>query len=190
MYICIRRFNDLFAKHMQELNLPKAELNMHQRNGKPYVFDAFRKRFVVLTPEEWVRQQFLWFLKKHRGYPAGLIAVEASLQYNRMSRRADAIVYGNSGKPVMIIECKAATVPITQDVFDQVARYNFPFGVDYLVVTNGLTHYCVKRDSEAGRWLHLDDIPSFHEINGMESQPGDNPSPSYSASESSESKHR
>ena len=175
---------------MQALNLPKAELNIHQRKGKSFVFDAFRKRFVVLTPEEWVRQHFLWFLKSHRGYPAGLIAVEASLQYNRMSRRADAIVYGSLGRPVMIIECKAASVPITQDVFDQVARYNFPFGVEYLVVTNGLTHYCVKRDADAGRWLQLDDIPSFREINGTIHKAESGAATSYSAIEPNESANK
>lgn len=175
---------------MQALNLPMAELNMQQRNGKTWVFDVFRRRFVVLTPEEWVRQHFLWFLKAHRGYPAGLVAVEASLQYNRMARRADAIVYGSAGKPLMIIECKAAEVPITQDVFDQVARYNFPFGVDYLVVTNGMRHFCVKRDAAAGRWQHLDDIPSYPEINGTAHRTVTGTSSSYSATEPSESKHK
>jgi hypothetical protein len=175
---------------MQELNLPPADLNIHQRDGKTWVFDVFRKRFVVLTPEEWVRQRFLWFLKQHRGYPAGLVAVEASLRYNRMARRADAIVYGSSRKPLMIIECKSAEVPITQDVFDQVARYNFPFGVDYLVVTNGVLHYCMKRDAEAGNWQQLDDIPPYSAINSTAAKSHPGASTSYSATEPNESAHK
>ncbi len=153
---------------MQQLNLPAASLNVRNRSGKPYVFDLFRKRYVLLTPEEWVRQHFLRYLYEHKSYPAGLIAVEASLKYNRMVRRADAIVYGSSGKPLMIIECKAPHIPISQDVFDQVARYNFPFGVAFLVVTNGMQHFCMLRDEAAQQWAAMDDIPHFHDINTME----------------------
>ncbi len=150
---------------MQALNLPPVSLNIRNRSGKTCVFDIFRKRFVVLTPEEWVRQRFLRFLCEHKAYPLGLIVVEASLQYNRLAKRADAIVYGTSGKPLMIIECKAPDVKITQEVFDQVARYNFSFGVDYLAVTNGLQHYCVQRNAQASYWDALDDIPQFYAIN-------------------------
>ncbi len=155
---------------MQQLNLPAASLSIQNRSGKPYVFDLFRKRYVLLTPEEWVRQHFLRYLTEHKDYPSGLIAVEASLKYNRMARRADAIVYGSSGKPLMIIECKAAHIPITQDVFDQVARYNFPFGVAFLVVTNGMKHFCMLRDESAGQWVALDDIPAFHYINTKDTE--------------------
>ncbi len=150
---------------MQTLNLPSVFLNIRNRSGKTCVFDIFRKRFVALTPEEWVRQRFLRFLCDHKAYPVSLIAVEASLQYNRLAKRADAIVYGTSGNPLMIIECKAPEVKITQEVFDQVARYNFSFGVDYLAVTNGIQHYCVKRNTQASSWEALDDIPSFNDIN-------------------------
>ncbi len=150
---------------MQALNLPPVSLNIRNRAGKTYVFDIFRKRFVVLTPEEWVRQRFLRFLCEHKAYPVGLIAVEASLHYNRLAKRADAIVYGTSGKPLMIIECKAPDVKITQEVFDQVARYNFSFGVDFLTVTNGMHHYCVKKNAQTSNWDALDDIPSFNTIN-------------------------
>ncbi len=150
---------------MQQLNLPAASLNIQDRSGKLYVFDLFRKRYVMLTPEEWVRQHFLRYLHEHKAYPAGLIAVEASLKYNRMARRADAIIYGSSGKPLMIIECKAAHIPISQDVFDQVARYNFPFGVAFLVVTNGLQHFCMLRDAASQEWVALNEIPPFQDIN-------------------------
>ena len=150
---------------MQELNLPSVALNIQNRSGKTCVFDIFRKRFVVLTPEEWVRQRFLRFLCEHKAYPAGLIAVETSLHYNRLAKRADAIVYNTLGKPLMIIECKAPDVKITQEVFDQVARYNFSFGVDYLTVTNGMLHYCVKKNVQATEWEALDDIPPYDDIN-------------------------
>jgi len=150
---------------MHELNLPSVSLNIQNRSGKTCVFDVFRKRFVVLTPEEWVRQSFLRFLCEHKAYPAGLIAVETSLHYNRLAKRADAIVYNTLGKPLMIIECKAPDVKITQEVFDQVARYNFSFGVDYLTVTNGMQHFCVKRDANASHWDSLHDIPPFNHIN-------------------------
>ncbi len=150
---------------MRKLNLPAASLSIQDRSGKPYVFDQFRKRYVLLTPEEWVRQHFLRYLHEHKGYPSGLIAVEASLKYNRMARRADAIIYRSSGKPLMIIECKAAHVSISQDVFDQVARYNFSFGVPFLVVTNGLQHFCMLRDAASEQWVALNDIPHFHDIN-------------------------
>ncbi len=149
---------------MQQLNLPTYPLKVSKRSGKPHVFDIFRKRFVVLTPEEWVRQHFLWWLTEEKAYPQGLIAVEAPLQYNRMDRRADAIIYGKNGKPLMIIECKAADVPVTQDVFDQVARYNVPHGVAYLIVTNGLKHYCCFRNPENNQWHFLDHIPEYERI--------------------------
>ncbi len=165
VYLCISA--DYFERKMlmQALNLPEVSLNIQNRSGKTCVFDIFRKRFVVLTPEEWVRQRFLRFLCDYKKYPVGLIAVEASLQYNRLAKRADAIVYGTIGKPLMIIECKAPDVKITQEVFDQVARYNFSFGVDYLTVTNGIQHYCVKRNAEASIWEAQGDIPSFNNIN-------------------------
>ncbi len=128
------------------------------------MYDVFRKRYVALSPEEWVRQHFLHWLVDHRGYPASLIAVESSLKQNRMSLRADAIVYDRQGKAIMIIEFKSALQKLSPDVFDQVARYNLPFGVPYLVVTNGLEHYCCLRDQEAGRWLFLEEMPAYGEL--------------------------
>ncbi len=149
---------------MQELNLPVFPIKIKDKDGKPFVWDVFRKRYVVLTPEEWVRQHFLWWLSKARGYPGSLIAVEAGLSYNKMAKRADAIVYGKSGTPLMIIECKAATVKITNRVFDQIAAYNYKFGVSYLAVTNGMDHYCCKRDAQAGRWRFLDNVPVYQDL--------------------------
>jgi hypothetical protein len=146
---------------MQALNLPPFPLRTAEINGRPAIFDAFRRRYVALTPEEWVRQHFLHWLVSHKNYPAGRIAVEASLQYNKMQKRADAIVYGGEGQALMIIECKAPQVPVTQEVFDQIARYNFSFRVAYLAVTNGLDHYCCRWDTAGGRWLFLQDFPLY-----------------------------
>ncbi len=149
---------------MESLNLPEYPLKIIRRGDKAFVFDIFRRRTVALTPEEWVRQHFLWWLTREKSYPASLISVESTLQYNKLTKRADAIVYSRTGTPVMIIECKSAAQKITKDVFDQAARYNAPFHVDYLVVTNGLLHYCCFRDHKAGKWLFLEDVPEYHTL--------------------------
>ena len=149
---------------MQVLNLPPANLTVREESGKRLVFDSFRKRFVALTPEEWVRQHFLHWLVTHKAYPRGLIAVETTLRYLRLKKRADAIVYRQSGQPLMIIECKSPDVQITQNVFDQVARYNKPHGVAYLAVTNGLSHYCCHWQPGAASWQFLDTFPDFNQL--------------------------
>lgn len=146
---------------MQPLNLPAFPFRIQQQEGKPFIFDPFRKKFISLTPEEWVRQNFLAWLTVHKGYPAGLIAVEAPLKYNKLQKRADAIVYDRKGSPVLIVECKAAEIKITQEVFHQVARYNFSFGVFYLVVTNGIEHFCCRKLTSDTDWVFLEQVPDF-----------------------------
>lgn len=149
---------------MQELNLPPVELKTLEEGGRTLVFDRFRKCYVVLTPEERVRQHFLNWLVGHLGYPAGLLAVETSLKYGQMRKRADAMVYSKTGRPLMIIECKAPHVELTQDVFDQIARYNFRFRVDYLAVTNGLKHFCCRQNADRETWTFLGQFPGFSEL--------------------------
>jgi len=149
---------------MDVLNLPAYPFKIKEVKGRKQIFDQYRKKFVALTPEEWVRQHFLVYLNLHRGYPAGLIAVETSLRYNTLQKRADAIVYGKQGKALLMIECKAPDVKLTQDTFDQLARYNFAFGVNYLVVTNGLDHYCCARNGQETDWVFLEEIPAFEDI--------------------------
>jgi predicted type IV restriction endonuclease len=149
---------------MDLLNLPAFPFKLRELNGRKQIFDRFRKKYVALTPEEWVRQHFLAYLILHRGYPAGLIAVEASLKYNSLQKRADAIVCGKQGKALLIIECKAPEIKLTQDTFDQLARYNFAFGVKHLVVTNGLDHYCCARKGQGTDWDFLEEIPAFEDI--------------------------
>lgn len=149
---------------MQELNLPPYQFNLIREDKKTKIFDAIRKRYLVLTPEEWVRQNFIEFLVQERNFPRGLIAVEKGLKLNGMQKRTDILVYSKTAKPLLMVECKAPEVKIEQKVFDQVARYNIHFQLPYLVVTNGLSHYCAKIDITAKRFDFLKDIPNYQEI--------------------------
>ncbi len=153
---------------MEPLNLPPCEFKLSQKEGRHYIFDVFRKMPVVLTPEEWVRQHFLMWLVNHLGYPKGLIAVETAMKYNQLQKRADAVVYTKSGQPLMLIECKAPHIKITQQTFEQVASYNFTFKTRYLVLTNGLDHYCCRIDLENRKIIYLQTIPMFDNINQEE----------------------
>lgn len=143
------------------LNLPTCDLNVRRNGIKKEIFDSIRKRFVVLTPEEWVRQHFIQFLLNELHVPASLIGVETSLKYNGLSKRSDIVVYDRIGKPAMAIECKASTVKIDQKVFDQLARYNMVLNVSYLVVTNGMVHYCCQINKLDGSYSFLQEIPPF-----------------------------
>lgn len=146
---------------MQELNLPKYPFRFKEVADKIHIFDAFRKKYVLLTPEEWVRQNFLQYLLTEKKYPLSLIAVEAGLKYNQMQKRADVLVYDKQGQPFLLVECKAPEIKISQDTFDQVARYNMVFKVNYLVVTNGLDHFCCKMDYSDNSYRFLAEIPAF-----------------------------
>jgi hypothetical protein len=150
---------------MKELNLPAVELRIRIHNGKREVFDPVRKRHVSLTAEEWVRQHFLQFLVIQKRVPSALIAVETSIKYNRLAKRCDLVVYNRNGQPVLIVECKAPEIEISQDVFQQVAMYNMTLKVKYLVVTNGLDHYTCIVDHEAGSFQFLKDIPDYDDMN-------------------------
>ena len=126
---------------MIELNLPTYPYRLRRNaDGNIAIWDATRRRYVVLTPEEWVRQHFVAFLVAHRGYPAGRIGNEISLTLNGMPRRCDTVVYDAQGNPLALVEYKAPHVTITQDTFDQIVRYNTQFLVPYIIVSNGLTH--------------------------------------------------
>lgn len=146
---------------LPQLNLPAYTFNFKKIKDKECVFDAFRKKYVVLTPEEWVRQNFIQFLVSEKKYPVSLIAVEISLKYNQLQKRADVLIYNKSGLPYLMIECKAPEIKLTQDVFDQIARYNMAFKVNYLVVTNGMDHFCCKMDYSTNSYEFLKDIPDF-----------------------------
>lgn len=146
---------------MLSLNLPPYEFKIV--NGPPEkIFDFIRKKYVALTPEEWVRQNFLKYLVSEKKYPQSLILIEKVLQVHRMKKRCDAVVYNNSGSPLMIIEFKKPEVSISQAVFDQIARYNIPLKVKYLVVSNGLQHYCCTIDFEKNKFDFIPDIPGYN----------------------------
>lgn len=151
---------------MEKLNLPTYSFNIKLIEQRKYIFDFIRKKFVILTQEEWVRQNFLKYLVEEKNFPASLIAVEKELKLNSLSKRTDAVVYDRKGNPFLIVECKATSVKIDQKVFDQIARYNMKLEVDFLVVTNGLEHYCCKLDYENQKYSFLKEIPLYAQISG------------------------
>jgi type I site-specific restriction endonuclease len=147
--------------NMPQLNLPNAALKTKLVEGTTQVFDAVRKKYLVLTPEEWVRQHFIHYLNKEKNYPLGLMGVEQMLKYNTMQTRADIVLYTADGNPNMIVECKAPSVKITQDAFNQIAKYNFKLQVDFLVVTNGMQHFCCAMDYENNKITFLEEVPAY-----------------------------
>lgn len=149
---------------MLALNLPPCPLKIIKRDEKPYVFDILRKRYVTLTPEEWVRQNFTHYLIEYKGYPTALLANEVSLNLNGTSKRCDSVLYDTTAKPRMIIEFKASHIELTQKVFNQISRYNMALHVDYLIVSNGLQHYCCRMNYEALTYSFLPHIPHYSEL--------------------------
>lgn len=150
---------------MTPLNLPQYNINVTTANdGTHQIFDRLRGKFVALTPEEWVRQHFVAFLIDHKGFPVGLMANEVSLSLNGTSRRSDTVVYNSSAQPLVIVEYKAPTVKISQKTFDQIIRYNMVFHAPYLIVSNGINHYCCHIDFEKKSYKFLPDIPSYQEL--------------------------
>jgi type I site-specific restriction endonuclease len=147
--------------NMPKLNLPNAVLKTKLVEGTMQVFDVVRKRYLVLTAEEWVRQHFIHYLNSKKNYPLGLMGVEKMVKYNEQSTRADIVLYTNEGNPNMIVECKAPQVKITQDSFNQIAKYNFNLRVDFLLVTNGMQHFCCAMDYENKKITFLEEIPQF-----------------------------
>ena len=146
---------------MWQLNLPAYNFRIIKKNEKPFIFDDLRKKFVALTPEEWVRQHFIRFLIDVKHYPASLIAIEKQLVINGLKKRCDAVVYSRNAEPLMIIEFKATTVSIAQQTFDQAAVYNSKLKVDYFIISNGLKHYCCRLEKDVLQYNFLDDIPDF-----------------------------
>ena len=151
---------------MLELNLPPFDKKITKKDDKPFILDVIRRQHVALTPEEWVRQHFVHFLINHKGYPLSLMANEVQLKLNGMSRRCDTVVYDRMLTPRVIVEYKAPTVDITQKVFDQICRYNLVLQVDYLIVSNGLAHYCCQLDYATRSYRFLRDIPEYSSVVG------------------------
>jgi hypothetical protein len=149
---------------MRKLNLPAYEFRYRTEGEMTLVLDVYRKRFVKLTPEEEVRQRFARYLVEEKGFPASLIMTEYSLKLNKLSRRCDILVHKPAGHPVLLVECKAPEVRISQASFDQVARYNLAFRVSYLIVTNGLKHYCCQVDFNTEKISFLSEIPAYEAL--------------------------
>lgn len=149
-----------------ELNLPACELKIRRdadsRRGGMEVYDVTRRRWVALTPEEWVRQNFVNYLFAFKAYPQSLTANEVALKLNGLSRRCDTVVYDRTLRPLVVVEYKAPSVDITQKVFDQIARYNIVMGAPFLIVSNGLKHYCCRFQGDS--YTFLRDIPAYHDI--------------------------
>jgi type I site-specific restriction endonuclease len=148
---------------LPQLNLPSIETRLQESNGKVWIFDGIRKKFVVLTPEEWVRQHFIQFLVTEN-YPKSLIKVEGGLSVNDMKKRSDIVVYNREAKPWMVIECKNPLVAIDQATLQQVATYNSTLRADFVGVTNGLNHFYFRTDWKASTVEQIVALPSFPEL--------------------------
>lgn len=145
--------------------LPPYEIKTTQRNGHTAIFDFLRRRYVALTPEEWVRQHFTHYLVDHLHYPAALLANEVSLRAGRNFRRCDTVLYRREGgTPRLIVEYKAPTIPITQEVVSQIAGYNSLLRADYLMISNGHTHFCCHMDYERLASSSLPEIPDYKDL--------------------------
>lgn len=149
---------------MLSLNLPPFDVKIARKDGKNVIFDIIRRKYVALTPEEWVRQHFVHFLIEQKGYPRSLIANEVQLMLNGTKKRCDTVLYKRDLTAQMILEYKAPDVEITQAVFDQIGRYNLVLHVDYLIVSNGLKHYCCQMDYGRNQYVFLPDIPDYKHL--------------------------
>lgn len=148
-----------------KLNLPQADLRLKSENGMVKVFDPLRKRYVKLTPEENVRQLFVNWLVNYLHYPAGLMGNEVGIELNGTRRRCDTVLWDRYGHPLMIVEYKAPGVNVTQDVFDQIVRYNMVLRARYLVVSNGLRHYCCVIDYDKNSYHFIPSVPDWQTMN-------------------------
>ncbi len=146
---------------MQELNFPKFSFRFKNSENKISIFDTIRKKFVILQPEEWVRQHCVEYLLKEKKYPKTIINVEKKLVVNGLKKRYDIVVFNQDGSIYLMVECKAPNIPINQVTFDQIARYNLSLNATYLMVTNGINHYYCQMDFINERYIFLEDIPNY-----------------------------
>ena len=146
---------------MQKLNFPTYSFRFKNSENKVSIFDEIRKKFILLTPEEWVRQHVVQFLLQDKNYPKSYINVEKLIKINDLSKRYDGVVFQPNGEIFLLIECKAPEVPISQQTFDQIARYNLVLKAKYLMVTNGLNHYFCQMDFENEKYVFLRELPEY-----------------------------
>lgn len=149
---------------MLNIELPEYQFKVRRNDGKSEIFDIVRRKFVALTPEEWVRQRFVQYLLREKNVPSTLIAIEKTLVYNTMKKRADIVAYSSKGFPVLMVECKSEEVELSQKVFDQIAVYNIALKVPFLIITNGLNHLCCEIDFENASYSFLQEIPDYRDI--------------------------
>ena len=149
---------------MPELNLPPFELKIRKQNNKSYVFDRLRKQFTRLTPEEYVRQHFINYLIEYKNYPEALMANEVAIEVGNLKKRCDTVLYDRFMNPVLVVEYKSPAIKITQETFDQVVIYNTTLQVPWLIVSNGLQHFCCKIDYEKGSYRFISEIPSYQDL--------------------------
>lgn len=149
---------------MNALNLPKYSLKIKTENRKEWVLCAVRKKYVLYTPEENIRQTFINYLHYEKGYSFQLMKIETALNTVLMRQRSDIMIFNRNGHPLMIVECKAPSIKISIHTFEQIAKYNLQFRAPYLVVTNGMQHFCYKTDFEKKKTTFINAIPSFNEI--------------------------
>lgn len=150
---------------MQKLNFPSYIFRFKNSENKVSIFDEIRKKFIILTPEEWVRQHVVQFLIVEKKYPKSLINVEKVLKVNGLRKRYDIVVYNPDGTIYILVECKAPEVKISQATFDQIARYNMTMKAQYLTVTNGLSHYFCQMDFENEKYDFLRELPNYNSLN-------------------------
>ena len=146
---------------MKKLNFPVYSFRFKNSENKVSIFDEIRKKFILLTPEEWVRQHVVQFLLQDKNYPKSYINVEKLIKINDLSKRYDGVVFQPNGDIFLLIECKAPEVPISQQTFDQIARYNLVLKAKYLMVTNGLNHYFCQMDFENEKYVFLKELPEY-----------------------------
>ena len=146
------------------LNFPPCSFQIHEQEGQWFIFDRIRRKYVRLTPEEWVRQHMVQYLIDWKKTPETLIAVEKFLRIYKMKKRVDIAVFTSSGKPVLLVECKAPSMILSKHTFDQLARYNLALHVSFLVVTNGMVHYCCQMDEVSNSWHFVEEIPDYGQM--------------------------
>lgn len=149
---------------MKQLNLPGFEFKTRTVANQLQIFDPVRRKYVALTPEEWVRQHFVHFLIEHRNVPMSHITVEKSIRVSHLAKRADIIVFKGGMKPILAVECKAPSIEVNEEVFYQILRYNMTLRVDYLVVTNGLRHIYCKVNYDHQKAIFIEDIPFYEQL--------------------------
>jgi Uncharacterized conserved protein len=149
---------------MIHIQFPPPDFRIQATNGQEMIFDPFRKKYVVLTPEEWVRQNFLNYLVKSLEYPGALMSIEKEMHLGELRKRCDIVIYSREAVPWMIVECKEMGVPLGMPVLEQIVRYNMALPVPYLVITNGSNTWCCKLNAEAGNWVFENTLPKYPDV--------------------------